>query len=82
MHGKAEACKKKRAETKDLLHVMQFLGLRKIKTTLRYTQLIALADDEYVCKTADNADQAKQLTESGFEYVTDIDEHKLFRKPK
>ena len=35
-----------------------------------------------MCKVTDNVDQAKQLTESGFEYVTDIDEHKLFRKRK
>jgi integrase len=68
--------------TKDLLHVMQFLGHRNIKTTMRYTQLIAFADDEYVCKVADNVDQAKQLIESGFDYVTDIDTHKLFRKRK
>jgi integrase len=68
--------------TRDLLHVMQFLGHRNIRTTLRYTQLIAFSDDEFVCKVADNVDQAKQLIESGFEYVTDIDEHKLFRKRK
>jgi hypothetical protein len=69
-------------KTRDLLHGMQFLGHRSIKTTLRYTQLIAFADGEYVCRIADNVDQAKQLIESGFDYVTDIDEHKLFRKRK
>ena len=69
-------------KTRDLLHVMQFLGHRSIKTTLRYTQLIAFADDEYTCKVADNVDQAKQLVESGFDYVTDIDGHRLFRKRK
>jgi hypothetical protein len=42
----------------------------------------AFADDEYVCRIADNIDQAKQLIESGFDYVTNIDEHKLFRKRK
>jgi hypothetical protein len=61
---------------------MQFLGHRNIKTTLRYTQLIAFADDEYTCKVADNVDQAKQLIEPSFDYVTNIDEHKLFRKSK
>jgi len=69
-------------KTRDILHVMQFLGHRSIKTTLRYTQLVAFADDEYTCKIADNIDQAKQLIESGFDYVTNIDEHKLFRKRK
>jgi hypothetical protein len=61
---------------------MQFLGHRNIKTTMRHTQLVAFGDDDYVCKIADNVDQAKQLIESGFDYVTDIDEHKLFRKRK
>jgi len=68
--------------TRDILHVMQFLGHRNIKTTLRYTQLIAFADDEYTCRVADNVEQAKQLVESGFDYVTDIDGHKLFKKRK
>jgi hypothetical protein len=61
---------------------MQFLGHRNIKTTIRYTQLIAFADDEFVCKVAVNVDQAKQLVEFGFDYVTDIDGHKLFKKRK
>jgi hypothetical protein len=42
----------------------------------------AFADDEYVCRIADSTDQAKQFIEFGFDYVTDIDEHKLFRKRK
>jgi hypothetical protein len=42
----------------------------------------AFADDEYVCRIAGNIDQAKQLIESGFDYVTGIDEHKLFRNRK
>jgi hypothetical protein len=61
---------------------MQFLGRRNTKTTLRHLQLIAFTDDECVHKTSDNVDQAKQLIESGFDYVTNIDEHKLFRKRK
>lgn len=61
---------------------MQFLGHRNIKTTLRYTQLIAFADNEYTYRVADNLEQAKQLIESGFDYITDIDGHKLFRKRK
>jgi len=65
-----------------ILHVMHFPGHRSIRTTLRYTQLIAFADDEYICEVADNVEQAKQLVESVFDYVTDIDGHRLFRKRK
>ena len=72
--------------TKDLLYVMQFLGHRRIENTLLYVQLVNSIfqdfDDEYTCKVADNIDQAKQLVEAGFDYVTDIDGHKLFRKRK
>jgi len=67
---------------RDVLHVMHFLGHRSIRTTLGYRQLIGFADDEYTCKVADNVEQAKQLVESGFDYVTDIDGHRLFRKRK
>ena len=67
---------------RDVLHVMHFLAHRSIRTTLGYRQLIGFADDEYTCKVADNVEQAKQLVESGFDYVTDIDGHRLFRKRK
>jgi hypothetical protein len=40
------------------------------------------ANDDYVCRVANNVGQAKQFIGSGFDYVTDIDEHKLFRKRK
>jgi hypothetical protein len=64
-------------------------GYRFSETNLSYSNATqhasridtrAFADDEYVCRIADNIDQAKQLIESGFDYVTNIDEHKLFRK--
>jgi len=49
---------------------------------LVYTQLIDLEEDEYVCKAAENVEEAKQLIEDGFEYVCDMDAVKLFRKRK
>ncbi len=39
------------------------------------------ADDFHV-KIADNLDEACKLLETGFEYVTDMDNKKLFRKRK
>jgi hypothetical protein len=38
--------------------------------------------EEYVCKVAKNLDEAKELIELGFEYVTEMDGVKLFRKRK
>jgi len=66
--------------TKDILHAMQLLGHKNIKNTLVYTHLVDFGSDEFVCKVARNVDDAKQLVESGFDYVTDVDGMKLFRK--
>ncbi len=70
-------------KTKDLLHIKQLLGHKDLRTTLRYTQLLeSLENDEYHCKTASNVKEATNLIENGFEYVTEIDGLKLFRKRK
>ncbi|UCH69946.1 MAG: hypothetical protein JSV29_06840 [Candidatus Bathyarchaeota archaeon] len=51
--------------------------------TLKYTQLIDFQGDEYTSKATKNTGEAKQLIETGFEYVcTTPDEIMLFRKRK
>lgn len=69
-------------KTKDILHVMQLLGHRNIHNTLMYTQLVNIRDDEFVSKVAKTVKEACQLIEAGFEYVTDMDGMKIFRKRK
>ncbi len=73
-------------ETKDILHVMAFLGHRKIDNTMKYVQLEQALfqdlNDEFVCKVAKNIEEASILIEAGFEYVTEIDGCKLFKKRK
>jgi hypothetical protein len=70
------------ARTKDILHVMQLLGHKNIKNTLKYTQLVNFKSEEFACKVARTVDEAKVLVEVGFEYVCDIEDAKLFRKRK
>jgi len=68
--------------TKDILHVMRLLGHRSIKNTLRYTQLVDWKSDDWTCKAAKSLEEASGLIEAGFEYVTEMDGVKLFRKRK
>jgi integrase len=69
-------------KTKDILHVMRLLGHKNIKNTLVYTQLITFEDDDYICKAAANVKDATELIETGYEYICDMDNVKLFRKRK
>jgi len=48
------------AKTKDILYVQKLLGHKNLKTTIQYTQLIALPqNEEYICKIAKNVEGAK-----------------------
>ncbi|MCW3986236.1 MAG: site-specific integrase [Candidatus Bathyarchaeota archaeon] len=70
-------------KTKDILLVKQRLGHKKIETTMFYTQLITFNEEEdYTCKTASNVKEATDLIEHGFEYITEMEGLKLFRKRK
>jgi len=68
--------------TKDILLVKQQLGHRRIEHTLVYTHLINFQTDEYTCRCAYNLQEATALIEAGFEYVTEMDSVKLFKKRK
>jgi hypothetical protein len=63
--------------------VQKLLGHRNIKNTLRYTQLLALPqNEEFICKASKSVEEAKELIEAGFQYVTEVGEIKLFHKLK
>jgi integrase/transposase-like protein len=74
--------------TKDLLHVMAFLGHKKSDNTLIYVQLDEKLfkdwDDNFITKIAHNVREACALIETGFDYVTGEynDGGKIFRKRK
>jgi len=72
-------------KTHDLVHVQRLLGHKSILNTMIYVNLeqaIFEACDDYIVKTASTLDEASKLLEVGFEYVTDMDGAKLFRKRK
>jgi integrase len=70
------------ARTRDILLVQNTLGHRDIRNTTKYTHLVHFESDDYVCKIAKTVDEAKALIEDGFDYVTDIEGMKLFKKRK
>jgi hypothetical protein len=69
-------------KTKDVLHAMRMLGHKSIQNTLVYIQMVEFKNEEYVSATASTIEDAQKLIEAGFEYVTEIDRVKLFRKRK
>jgi len=71
-------------KTKDLLYVKQLLGHKDLRTTLRYTQLLNLQDnEEWICKATRSTEEASKLIEVGFQYaLTTPDGTMLFKKRK
>jgi len=56
-------------KTKDILFVKQQMGHKRIETTLKYTQLLNIDNDDWTCKATTDDNEATQLIEAGFEYV-------------
>lgn len=73
-------------KTKDILWVMKLLGHNSLRTTLIYIDLenalFNETNDAFIVKTAENLEEACKLLEVGFEYITDMNGKKLFRKRK
>jgi len=73
-------------QTKDILFVKEFLGHKSIKNTLLYIQLANVIfkgrSDEFTCRMAKTPKEISDLIEVGYEYVTDLDGAKFFRKRK
>jgi len=52
-------------------------------STMKYTRLVTFDNpEEFTCKVAGTLEEAKELIEAGFEYVTELNQKKLFRKRK
>jgi len=70
-------------KTKDILLVKQQMGHKKLETTLIYTQLLHLnEEEEYTTRVAKTIEEDAKLIEAGFQYVTERDGMKLFKKRK
>lgn len=73
-------------KTKDIVHVKTVLGHRDIESTMVYINLEGATflsnSDEWTHAVAKTLDEACKLIDAGFEYVTEMDGAKLFRKRK
>jgi integrase len=73
-------------QTKDPLYVMQYLGHKKMESTLRYIQLeqaiFKEESNEFTVKVTNKQEGVKELLESGFDYVCQKDDLMYFRKRK
>ena len=73
-------------KTHDIDHVRRLLGHRSVLPTQIYVNveqaMFAENANEYHVKAVSTVEEAKALIEVGFEYVTDMDGKKLFRKRK
>jgi integrase len=73
-------------KTKDPWHVKKILGHKSLQSTEVYINIeqaiFQVENDEYHVKVAYNLKEACDLVEAGFEYITDMDGAKIFRKRK
>jgi integrase len=71
--------------TRDPIAVMRHLRHKKLETTMHYIRAIVLdyeEDDQWISRTSTTLREDAKLTENGFQYVTERDGTKLFRKHK
>lgn len=69
-------------KTKNILHVQERLAHRSITSTLIYTHLVSFEGDEYNVAAAKTLKEDEELLKSRFDYVTDRDRIKIYRKRK
>jgi replication initiation and membrane attachment protein DnaB len=73
-------------ETKDPLYVKEFLGHKKLDTTLLYIQLEKTLykeqTDAFTVKVSKNKDEIADLLATGFDYICEKDGLAFFRKHK
>ncbi len=70
--------------TKNIKHVQQMLGHRKLENTDFYTQLLDFESDEWHVAHATNLEEENKLIEAGFEFIrySEKDQVAIYRKRK
>jgi integrase len=67
----------------DIKRTQYLMGHKHSNTTDIYTHLLENGEEaEYTCKTASTIKEATQLIEQGFQYITEMEGIKIFKKRK
>lgn len=66
----------------NVLKVQKALRHKCIKNTMKYINLVGFKDSDYDVEFAETLEEAKKLLKLGYDYVTDMNGAKIFRKPK
>jgi len=67
----------------DIKRTQYLMGHKHSSTTDIYTHLLDYGEEsEFICKTANNIREATVLIEQGFQYVTEMEGIKIFKKRK
>ena len=74
-------------KTKDILHVKQLLGHKSLQSTMVYIDIERAVygehgEEEFTTRVAHKIEEDRELIEAGFEYVTERDGAKIYRKRK
>jgi integrase len=69
-------------QTGNVWTVMKLLGHKSLNNTQRYIGLLPDLTDDYVCEISTSLTEDKKLIESGYEYVSDREGAKIYRKRK
>ena len=68
---------------KDVIGTMRHLRHKKLETTMHYLRAIVLDQEpEYISRTAKTIEEDMDLINAGFQYITERDGIKLYRKRK
>jgi len=69
-------------KNKEIPCVEESLGHRSITSTLIYTHLVNFEGDEYHTATSKSLKEDEELLKAGFEYVTEREGVKIYKKRK
>ena len=61
---------------------MEMLRHKNINNTMLYTQLVNFDSDNYTTRVSQNVKEDRELIEAGFEFITERNGAKIYRKPK